>query len=82
MTGEPVVTTTVHVDWSDPCHRADRALPCVMGDGPTRDRDDRGEPCHQSCAEQALAAEITQTKDGRVADERFHPAGTRNGSSQ
>jgi hypothetical protein len=70
----PVVTTKVRLDWSDPQHWAVEAKPCRLGDGPTRGRDAQGKPCHQSCAERELAAEITNTKDGRVADERHLPA--------
>lgn len=72
------VATRVRLDWSDPRHWADDARPCRRGDGPTRSRDAQGQACHQSCAEQELAAELTNTRDGRVTDERFRPAAERN----
>jgi hypothetical protein len=72
----PLVETTVRLDWSDRRHHADELKPCRLGDGPTRGRDSEGRPCHRSCAEQELAAEISLSKDGRVPDERYLPTDT------
>jgi hypothetical protein len=61
----------VHLDWSGPGHYDQaRALPCRMGDGPTKMRDSSGRPCHKACAEEEIARELLGRGSALVFDER------------
>ncbi len=49
----------VSMDWSGPGHYdPEHSLACDECGLPTKMRDNRGRPCHHSCAEQAMAQEI------------------------
>ena len=49
----------VSMDWSGPGHYdPEHSLACGECGLPTKMRDNRGLPCHHSCAEQAMAREI------------------------
>lgn len=62
----------VRLDWSGPGHfDAEHSLSCGECGGLTKMRDNRGRPCHLSCAEQALAAELGGTGGTEITDERF-----------
>lgn len=59
--------TRVRVDWSDSAHWSPELRPCRVCGTPTHGRDDRLEPCHQSCFEEELADEI----DGALTPRRW-----------
>ena len=62
-------TVGVTLKWGDPEHfDRSQSLPCRMGDGPTRMRDDHGKPCHLQCAEQELARVITAERFGNAEE--------------
>lgn len=66
-----LVQNRVQLDWSAPKHWDQRcALPCRVCDTNTHMRDDKGEPCHQSCAEQELAAKLAATRGDQSVGER------------
>jgi hypothetical protein len=49
----------VHLDWTGPGHYDDEhSLPCRLGDGPTKMRDNQDRPCHLKCAEDEIAREL------------------------
>ena len=61
----------VSMDWSGPGHYdPEQSLACGECGQPTKMRDNRGLPCHHSCAEQAMAREIYgRSRD--LINERF-----------
>jgi hypothetical protein len=62
----------IRLDWSGPGHYdPEQSLPCGECHQPTVMRDSQGQPCHLSCAERALAAEVLGISRIRMADERF-----------
>jgi hypothetical protein len=62
----------VRLDWSGPGHfDPEHSLSCSECGLPTKMRDNRGRPCHLSCAEQAMAAELGGMGRTEIADERF-----------
>jgi hypothetical protein len=64
------VIARVRLDWMDPAHFEPRAATCRVCATPTHMRDGQGRPCHQSCAETELAAEIVAARGAVIADER------------
>jgi hypothetical protein len=65
------VIVKVDLDWSGPGHYdPEHNLACGECGQPTKMRDNRGLPCHHSCAEQAMAREIFG-RSQPLLDERF-----------
>lgn len=64
----------VRLDWSASEHWSDDAKPCRCCTTATHGRDEQGRPCHKSCAEAELAAEILGAVAGSVFDERYWAA--------
>ena len=61
----------VSMDWSGPGHYdPEHSLACGECGLPTKMRDNRGLPCHHSCAEQAMAREFYGRSMDLIA-ERF-----------
>ena len=60
----------VLLDWSDGRHYDARQMPCRVCRTATHMRDGQGRPCHQSCAEQELAAELVAAPRADFTDER------------
>ena len=61
----------VSMDWSGPGHYdPEQSLACGECGLPTKMRDNRGLPCHHSCAEQAMAREVYGRSMDLIA-ERF-----------
>jgi hypothetical protein len=62
----------VDLDWSGPGHYdPSESKPCGSCGHPTKMRDNRGEPFHHSCAEQAVAQELLGLAGALIPDERF-----------
>jgi hypothetical protein len=58
----------VRLSWGDSAHyRPQEKRPCRCGDGPTVMRDDHRKPCHLSCAEKELAAQIAAERFGDLS---------------
>ena len=78
MTGEVLRRQSrARLSWDDPAH-FDRSpqgsVPCRWGDGPTRMRDEQGEPCHLECAEKERARLVAVERFGtaeQLATERI-----------
>ena len=64
------VIARVKLNWSADEHWADEMRPCRCCGTNTHARDEQGRPCHVSCAEAELAAEVLGAIDGRLVDER------------
>ncbi len=61
----------VRLDWSAAKHWSTTTRPCRCCSTATHGRDEQGRPCHQSCAEAELAAEILGALGGSALDERY-----------
>jgi hypothetical protein len=48
----------VVLNWDNPAHWAEQMRPCRCCGTDTHGRDERGMPCHKSCEEAELAAEL------------------------
>jgi hypothetical protein len=67
----------VRLNWSAPGHWSDEMAPCRCCGTATHGRDEQRRPCHQSCAEAELAAEILGALGSAVLDERYFAPTTR-----
>jgi hypothetical protein len=54
----------VVLNWDNPCHWDEEFRPCRCCGAGTQGRDEHDRPCHKSCAESELAAELVGARGG------------------